>query len=69
MEAITLRLRPEDVEQLRDALLIAADALEHSDRDAALTAHIDADDCTSLIYKLACAEDLCMTIPAAKESS
>ena len=69
MEHITLKLRPEDAELLREALLIAADALEHSDRQAALTAHIDADDCSLLTYKLACAEDLCMTMPAAKETS
>ncbi len=57
MEAITLKLRPEDVEQLRDALLVAIDALEHSDRDAALCAPVGADDCSVLIYKLDCAKE------------
>ena len=57
MDPITLKLRPEEAELLRDALKVAIDALEHSDRDAALCAPVGADDCSVLIYKLDIAKE------------
>lgn len=52
MDAVTLVLTAEEAEDLREALKVAIDALELSDRTIALCAHVGPEECATLDAKI-----------------